>query len=204
MILTHWLTGIETMLRRPIRRFRRNRRQLLRLDRGQRRHRLQVASEPLEMRLMLNGQPAGFNLTNGNLYNTSGSEPLLIDNSVLNFSVVSSKVFDLHADGTLDSLNSDGSAKSVVDSNVQSFGFAAQGQLLVLAQNGMLANWGTAQSPIYQFTMDTGAASVAIAPLGAVLELNQDGDSRSGQGTETIGRYCGLAFRRSPLPQAGT
>jgi hypothetical protein len=58
--------------------------------------RSQLSVEVLEGREMMSANPA-FTLTGGNLYNNAISQTQPIDTGVLNFTVVSNVVYDLHA-----------------------------------------------------------------------------------------------------------
>jgi hypothetical protein len=96
--------------------------------RSSRRTRLEV--EGLETRELLSATVPGFSLSGGNLYNTSGAQQQLIDAAVQVFAVVNNKVFDLHTNGTLESMDSDGSGKVTLDNTVQSFAIAGNGMVV--------------------------------------------------------------------------
>src|SRR5450631_2131890 len=69
--------------------------------------------ESLERRELMSATVPGFTLNSGNLYNTSISQTKPIDTGVQQFTVVNSKVYDLHTNGNLDSLNNDGSGQKI-------------------------------------------------------------------------------------------
>ena len=78
----------------------------------------------------------GYSLTNGNLYNTAISSSQPIDTGVQNFAVASNEVVDLHTNGTLESMNSDGSGKLPLGSGAQTFSsFQVDGTGSVVALN---------------------------------------------------------------------
>jgi hypothetical protein len=126
--------------------------------------------ERLEARELLTGTYPGFSLDNsGNLYNTGGEQPLLIDTAVRDFAVVNDQVFDLHLDRTLAMLSSDGSGKVTLDGNVQAFVAAGDGSVFDLNVGGSLKRW-TADGGL--LGLDQGVLSFAVTPLGVVYELN--------------------------------
>src|ERR1700680_4520174 len=90
-------------------------------------HRFRATLEALESRELLSATIPGYTLTNGNLYHTTGAQRKLIDTAVQNFTVVNNKVFDLHTNNTLDSMNSDGSGKRILDSSVVKFVVGSNG-----------------------------------------------------------------------------
>src|SRR5690348_13227598 len=81
---------------------------------GRPRRTARLGLECLEGRDLLSGGVVpGYSLdSSGNLYNTAGAQPLLIDTGVEKFSVRNNKVYALEAGGSLASLNSDGSGKA--------------------------------------------------------------------------------------------
>jgi hypothetical protein len=88
---------------------------------ARRRRCVHLELEALEERTLLTGPPiTGYSLdSSGNLYNTSGSQPQLIDTGVVNFTVMNNQVFDLHVDNTLQVMGTNGSGKGTVATNVQ-------------------------------------------------------------------------------------
>ena len=95
--------------------------------------------ECLETRELLSATFPGYVLDGGgNLYNTAVSSQQPIDTGVQNFTVVNNKVFDLHTDGTLDLLNTNGSGKVISASGIASFAAAPSGRVYALTTGGLL------------------------------------------------------------------
>src|SRR5713226_2482103 len=76
-----------------------------------------LAIEALEDRMLMSSSSPSFSLIGQNLYNTSSATPLPIDTAVKSFASVNNEVFDLHVDGTLQEMSSDGSGKVSLNSN---------------------------------------------------------------------------------------
>ncbi len=127
--------------------------------------------EVLERRELLNATIPGFNLTGGNLYNTTSTQPRLIDSRVQNFTVVNNKVFDLHSDATLHWLNLDGTSNKTVDSGVTKFAATPSGAMLALSQSGVLWYSATGQPSTWQ-PIGYSVASFQVSPDGSVYALN--------------------------------
>jgi hypothetical protein len=130
--------------------------------------------EALEKREVLSGDYSGFTLdSTGNLFHTIGRQPQLIDTGVLDFAVVNNKVYDLHTNGDLDSLNSDGSGKSQIDVNDTAFAALADGSIVALESNGSLfrlpsgGNW---------YRLDSNDSSFAALADGSIVALESNGD----------------------------
>jgi hypothetical protein len=99
-----------------------------------------LAVEALETRELLSGTYPGFTLdSSGNLYNTTGEQPQLIDTGVWDFAVVNNQVFDLHANGAMESMNADGSGKADWDQGVQQIAETGNGWLFTLHYGGDLS-----------------------------------------------------------------
>ena len=106
---------------------------------ARRERRARPALECLEARELLTGTFPGFSLDNsGNLYNTTGTQPQLIDTGVRDFAVMSNTVYDLCTNGVVEALNPDGSGKADWDEGVLQMGVTGEGQLFTLKPGGKL------------------------------------------------------------------
>ena len=120
--------------------------------------------EALEDRLVPSSAAIpGLSLTNGNLYNTSISQTNPIDMGVANFTVVNNTVYDLHTNGNLESLNSNGSGMVTLDNNVNTFLVGPGGNACTLDAAGNFEVNGV------QF--GSGIQSFAVNGFGHVVEL---------------------------------
>ena len=98
--------------------------------------RASLGVEGLETRDLMSASPAGFLLSNGNLYNTALSLTKPIDTGVQQFTVVNNEVFDLHSDGNLHSLNLNGTNNIVQDNWITKFVAGSDGTAYTLGANG--------------------------------------------------------------------
>ena len=97
--------------------------------------RVRMGLESLEQRLVL----STYSLDSlGNLSRITGSQQLLIDTGVQKFTAVNNKVYDLHAYGLLEAMNSDGSAKTNLDTGVLEFAVGSLGDVYTLNGSGSL------------------------------------------------------------------
>jgi len=146
--------------------------------------------EALETRELLSGVVPGFTLSGGNLYRTTGSQQQLIDTTVENFSVANNQVYDLHYNGTLQTINSEGTWRDIggwvtavnPGATVRQFALTADGTTIVaLFTNGYLytastnpATWSSATwtDVSYLSPAATAGASVsefALTPDGTTI-----------------------------------
>src|SRR5262249_40677474 len=79
---------------------------------ARKRYSLRPGAECLETRELLSISVPGFTLDNNyNLYHGTGKQQVQVDTGVEKFAVVKTRVIDLHGNGSLVSLNGDGSGK---------------------------------------------------------------------------------------------
>jgi hypothetical protein len=104
-----------------------------------------------------------FTLTGGNLYNTSGGQQQLIDTGVQAFAVVNNRVFDVHSDSSLQSMNPDGSGKTTLLQNG-----ATQ---LVVGDSGSTAFFLTAGGALYSVNPSHGFQQEQIGDASGVAQL---------------------------------
>jgi hypothetical protein len=144
---------------------------------SQKPNRARLVLELLESRELLTGPYPGFTLdSSGNLYNTTGTQPQLIDTAVQNFAVANNEVYDLHTNGALQAMNGDGSGKATLATSVQSFAVAANGTLYWLtvpASGGWLEMLTLGlQIPL---EIDTNVSTFAVDSSGDAVALEEDG-----------------------------
>jgi gentisate 1,2-dioxygenase len=130
------------------------------------RRRTRLGVEALETRELLSATVPGFTLDNsGNLYHTTASGPQLIDTGVQNFAVVNNQVYDLHTAGTLESMNSDGTGKAILATNVHALGQGADGNAYYLVGSNVYSSADSSQP------WDTDVAAMAVTASGVIYEL---------------------------------
>jgi hypothetical protein len=79
---------------------------------------------------------------NGDLYNTAGPGlPQLIDTAVQSLTVANNRIYDLHTNGTLDVLNSNGSGLQVLAPSVSQFAVDGTGSVVALEKDGSLVHF---------------------------------------------------------------
>jgi hypothetical protein len=119
--------------------------------------------------------PPAFTLSNGNLYNNTGTQPELIDSGVKQFTVVNNQVFDLHTNGNVELLNPDGSGKSQVASNMTSLVSDASGNVFALDYgSGVVWEYVPGSGTNWTIIGTNGTALVGDA-TGNVFLLNSAG-----------------------------
>jgi len=110
----------------------------------------------------------------GTLWETQG--PQMIDTGVQSFQVVNGEVIDLHRDGTLESMNYDGSNKVILDSGALSFSIDSNGNVSEWNQDLYLHFFTVPTSASNPVFIQTGVERFAINGAGDAVELNQDGN----------------------------
>ncbi len=151
--------------------------QMARPKSGGRRLGLRVALslENLETRELLSANYPGFNLdSDGTLYHTAGTQRQRIDTGVHQFAVVNDTVIDLHyANNELDSLNTDGSAKLLLRTDVVSFAVAGNGDVVMLDRFGnTYEQWNLHVTRDFN-PIGNGVRCIAIAGNGDVIQLTR-------------------------------
>jgi hypothetical protein len=149
--------------------------------------------EGLETRELLSTTVPGFSLNGGNLYHTVATQQQLIDTGVQDFSVVKNKVYDLHSDGSLASLNGDGSGKTTLASSITAIasGLDPQGRQAVysLSADGRLLE-------------RTNPGGSGPAPLGGAVSLwKGEGNSQDSLGGDN-GQATGTSYTAGVVGQA--
>jgi hypothetical protein len=144
--------------------------------------------ECLERRDLLSAGIPGFTLSGGNLYNGQ----VQIDSGVQSFTLVNGKVYDLHTN-VLESMNTDGSGKVILDTNVVKFVTDQAGNALTLDAGGNLdvnGVFSASAQGLYQ-SPDVSGNAVAYMFKGGVLYQYSAGSWVYEGGTSEVVQGCG-------------
>jgi hypothetical protein len=113
-----------------------------------------------------------FTLSGGNLYHITGAQQQPIDTAVEQFAVVNNKVYDLHMNGALESMNYDGSGKVQLDSGVKSLA-AANGGLYALEREGRLLYFAAGSTS--GAVADSNGTQAIVAANGGLYDQESNG-----------------------------
>ena len=124
---------------------------------------IRLGLEALEAREV----PAIISHRGANLYETVGSQQLLIDTGVENYAVMNNEVYDIHITGSAEKMGMNGSGKSQLPITM-----ATQ---LTLADNGADIFFLTSQGYLYSYTVSEGFQRQVIGDSSGVAQLVCEG-----------------------------